>query len=139
MNFTRIVLAAVGAFLAYFILGALFFTSSWMRSEFSKFPAVYRTQEAIKTVMPAGMAAMFIAMVVLAVIYAMLYQGGSGLAEGARFGALIAVFSVCTFVLHNYVNLNIGLKLTLQQAVAYSIEWIVVGIVIGLIYRPLVR
>jgi hypothetical protein len=37
---------------------------------------------------------------------------------------------------HNYVNLNIGLKLTVQQAVAYFIEWLVVGIVLGLIYRP---
>jgi hypothetical protein len=81
-------------------------------------PAVYRSQEGIKSVMPAGMAAMFLAMVVLAVIYAMLYQGGSGVAEGARFGALIGVFSVCAFVIHNYVNLNIGQGLTIQQSVA---------------------
>jgi uncharacterized membrane protein len=79
---------------------------------------------------------MFVAMVVLAVIYALLYRGGSGLAEGTRFGALIGIFSVCSFVVHNYVNLNIGLKLTFQQSVAYFVEWLVVGIVIGLIYRP---
>ena len=30
----------------------------------------------------------------------------------------------------------IGLSLTVLQAVAYSVEWIVVGTVIGLIYRP---
>jgi hypothetical protein len=87
-------------------------------------------------VMPVGMAAMFVGMVVLAVIYAMLYRGGAGWAEGARFGALIGVFAICSFVIHNYVNLNIGLTLTLQQSVAYFIEWLVVGIVIGLIYRP---
>jgi hypothetical protein len=34
------------------------------------------------------------------------------------------------------VKLNIGLKLTLGQAVAYFVEWTVVGIVIGLIYKP---
>jgi hypothetical protein len=39
-------------------------------------------------------------------------------------------------VIHNYVNLNIGLKLTLGQAVAYFVEWTVVGIVIGLVYIP---
>jgi hypothetical protein len=86
--------------------------------------------------MPVGMAAMFLSMLVLAVIYAMLYQDGSGVAEGARFGALIGVFSLCAFVAHNYVNLNIGLKLTLEQAVAYFVEWTVTGMVIGLIYRP---
>jgi len=41
-------------------------------------------------------------------------------------------------VIHNYVDLNIGLKLTLGQAVAYFVEWTVVGIVIGLIYKPAV-
>jgi hypothetical protein len=82
------------------------------------------------------MVAMLVAMVVLAVLYAMLYQGGSGLVEGARFGALIGVFAICAFVIHNWVNLNIGLTLTMQQAVAYFIEWLAVGIVIGLIYRP---
>ena len=39
-------------------------------------------------------------------------------------------------MIHNYVKLNIGLKLTLGQAVAYFVEWTVVGIVIGLIYKP---
>ena len=101
-----------------------------------KYPAVYRPQDGIKKVMPAGMAAMLVGMVVLAVLYAMLYQGGSGTAEGMRFGALIGIFSVCAFVIHNYMNLNIGLKLTIQQSVAYFVEWLVVGLVIGLIYRP---
>ena len=54
--------------------------------------------------------------------------------QGAIFGALIGVFSVCSFVIHNYVNLNIGLKLTVEQAIAYFVEWVVTGIVIGLIY-----
>jgi hypothetical protein len=137
MNFARIVLAAVGAFVTYFALGGLAFgLLPMLRDAFRQYPAVYRSQEGIKSVMPAGMAAMFVAMLVLAVIYSMLYQGGSGLFEGARFGALIGVFSVCAFVIHNYVNLNIGLKLTLEQSAAYFIEWLATGIAIGLIYRP---
>jgi hypothetical protein len=137
MNFTRIGLAALGGFVAYFVLGGVIFAAlPWIKNEFHRYPAVYRPQEAIKSVMPAGMAAMFVAMLVLAVIYAMLYQGGSGVVEGLRFGALIGVFAVCAFVVHNHVNLNIGLKLTLEQAAAYFIEWTFVGITIGLIYKP---
>jgi uncharacterized membrane protein len=64
----------------------------------------------------------------------MLHQSGSGTAEGARLGVLIGIFVVCGFVLHNYVNLNIGLKLALGQAAAYFVQWMIVGIVIGLIY-----
>jgi hypothetical protein len=67
----------------------------------------------------------------------MLCRPGSGFARGAHFGALIGVFALCAFVIHNYVNLNIGLTLTLQQSLAYFLEWLVVGIVIGLVYRPL--
>ena len=140
MNYTRIALSALGGFIAYFVVGGILFgVLPSLKTEFLKYPNVYRTQEGIKSVMPIGMAAMFVAIAALAVIYAMVYQGGSGLAEGARYGTLIGIFSIGSFVVHNYVNLNIGSKLTLQQAVAYFVEWLVVGIVIGLIYRPTVH
>jgi hypothetical protein len=141
MNLSRIALAAVGGFVAYFVLGGLsFVVAPSLKDEFLKYPTIYRTQEAMKGVMPAGMAFMFIAMVALAVLYAMLAPSVSSAADGSRlgvmFGALIGVFAIGSFVVHNYVNLQIGLKLTVQQAIAYFIEWVVVGIVIGLIYRP---
>jgi len=88
-------------------------------------------------VMPIGFVATFMAILVVAIIFAMMHQGGSGTTKGARFGVLIGIFVVCAFVLHNYVNLNIGLKLALMQAAAYFVQWTVIGIVIGLIYKPL--
>ena len=143
MNFSRIVLAALGGFVTYFVLGGLSFALfPRMRTEFLKYPAVYRSQEGQMSHMPGGMVGMLVSILALAVIYAMLYQGQSSVAEGARlgamFGVLIGIFSVGSFVLHNYVNLNIGSALTLQQAVAYFVEWTVTGIVIGVIYRPVV-
>jgi hypothetical protein len=83
------------------------------------------------------MAGILITILVVAILFAMIYPGGAGIAEGARVGVLIGIFVVCGFVLHNYVNLNIGLKLTAMQAVAYFIQWTIVGTVIGLIYKPL--
>ena len=139
MNFTRIALAALGGFVAYFATGGLVFVlAPWMKNEFMKYQSVYRPQDQMKKVMPIGMAGMFVGIGVLAVMYAMLYQGGSGFAEGARFGALIGLFAVGAFVVHNYLMLNIGGKLAFQQSVAYFLEWTVTGIVIGLIYRPTV-
>jgi hypothetical protein len=137
MSILRIVLAAIGAFVAYFILGGLTAAIPELRDQFRNYPAVYRSKESIMGVMPYGMAAMFLAILALTVLYARLNHSGSGLAEGARFGALIGVFAVGAFVFHNFVNLNIGLKLTVQQAAAYFVLWTVVGIVIGLIYRPI--
>jgi hypothetical protein len=137
MNTMRVVLAALGAFVAYFVVGGLMFVvMPWMKTEFMKYPAVYRPSEGQMKNMPVAMAATLVAILVLAVLYAMIHHGGSGVVEGARFGALIGVFAIGTFTVHNYVNLNIGWKLTVAQSVAYFIEWLVVGIVIGLIYRP---
>lgn len=137
MNYARILVASLCAFVVYFIYGGILFGAlPWLRAEYARYPAVYRSQEGIKSTMPFGMFAMFVALAAIAVLYAMVYAGGSGLVEGARFGALIGVFAIGSFVVHNYVNLNIGLKLTVQQSIAYFLQWIIVGIVIGLIYKP---
>ena len=78
--------------------------------------------------MPFGVAAMFLALPALTTIYAMFAQSRqTGYVRGAHYGVLIGVFSVGSFVLHNYVNLNIGLKLTAEQAVASFFEWLAPG------------
>lgn len=138
MNFGSLALAALGGFVVYFAFGFLLFAAlPSMKSEFAKYPAVYRPQDAMMKLMPFGMGAILVEMVALAVLYAMTSRGTSGLATGAAFGALIGVFTVCSFVVHNHVNLNIGLTLTIQQGVAYFVQWLATGIAMGLIYRPL--
>jgi hypothetical protein len=141
MNITSIVLATLGGFVAYMVIGGILFAAlPALKNEFSKYPGVYRSGEGMKKTMPAAMASIFVAIVVLVVMYAMIYQGGAGIAEGARLGALvgalIGVFSVCIFSMHNYSILNIGLKLTLLESAAYFVQWVCAGIAIGLIYRP---
>jgi hypothetical protein len=137
MNYTRMMLAALGAFVAYFVFGGLWTAIPLVRNEFRNYPNVYRSKEGIMSVMPLGITAMFVAIFALTVVFALLGHHGSSLVEGARFGALIGVFAVGSFVIHNYVNLNIGLKLTIQQGVAYFLQWVIVGLVIGAIYRPI--
>ena len=137
MNYGRIVLATAGGMVGYFAAGlAIFGLAPQMANEFQKHSAIYRSQEGQMAAMPAGMAAMLVAIFILAVLYSMVYQRGSGVAQGARFGVLIGLFVVCAFVVHNYMLLNIGVTLTAMQAVAYFIQWTVVGTVIGLLYKP---
>jgi hypothetical protein len=138
MNYSRLGLAALGGTVAYFGFGFLmFWLVPGLVNESRKYPAVFRSKEKIMAVMPIGMVATLMAILVVAVIFAMLPQGGSGITAGARLGVLIGIFVVCAFVLHNYVNLNIGLKLAVEQAATYFVQWTIVGIVIGLIYKPL--
>jgi hypothetical protein len=137
MNFLRVFLAAIAAFVVYMAFGGIAFAAiPSLKTEFLKYPAVYRDQNGQMSHMPIGMVGMFISMLALSVLYAYAYQGGSGFAHGARFGAIIGIFAIGAFVLHNFVNLNIGLAGTLQQCLVDFILWTVVGIVIGLIYRP---
>src|SRR5574341_1234283 len=114
MNYSRLGLAALGGTVASFAFG---FLVMWLApalfEEGHKYPAVFRPKEQMQSVMPIALVATFIAILVVAII-----------------------FAVCN-VAHNYVNLNIGLKLALGQAAAYFVQWTIVGIVIGLIYKPL--
>jgi hypothetical protein len=135
MNLTRIALAALAALVAYFIVGGIFFAVPALRAEFAKYPAVFRTGEAINSVMAVGVLGILLAIGAAAAIFARMHPAGAGLDAGIRFGVLLAVFQLGSLVLHNYMNLNIGWRLTALQGIAYSAEWIVVGIVISLVYR----
>ena len=136
MNYARIALAWPGATVAYFVYGfALFAAWPSMKVEFKKYPNVYRSEQSMMKVMPYGMVGILISIVLVAVLYARIYPAGGGVVSGVSLGALIGLFVVCMFVIHNYVNLNIGLKLTLYQGIAYFLQWLIVGAAIGLIYR----
>jgi hypothetical protein len=137
VNYASIALAFLGATVAYFVCGFIMFAAlPAMKSEFMKYPNVYRSHDGMMKVMPYGVIAILISIVVVAVLYAKIYPAGGGIASGVYLGALIGIFSVCTFVIHNYVNLNIGVTLTLYQGVTYFIQWVIVGAAIGLIYKP---
>lgn len=136
MNYARILLAGGCAFVAYMAVGSLLFVAfPQMKREVEKYRDVYRSHDGIMRLMPVGMAAMLLSELVLAVIFAKMYPLGAGWMQGLKFGVLIAIFCEGSFVLHNWVNLNIGAKLMLQQAAAYFMEWTVVGVVIALLYK----
>jgi hypothetical protein len=137
MSYSRIALAALGATVAYFALGFLLFAFLPLADEVRQFAAVYRPEESMQRVAPIGMVAMLLSMLALAALYASAFRGSSSVAQAVRFGFLVGVFGAGSFVLHNYVSLNIGLRLALLQAVAYFVQLLGSGVVIALIYRPI--
>jgi hypothetical protein len=137
MNYGHIALASLGATVAYFVYGfALFAAWPSMKVEFKKYPGVYRSEESMMKVMPLGMVGILVSIVIVAMVYAKSYPAGGGIVPGLCVGALVGGFVLCMFVLHNYVNLNIGVKLTVYQAIAYFFQWLIVGAAIGAIYKP---
>jgi hypothetical protein len=135
MNSTRIALAALAALAAYFIVGGIFFSIPAMRAEFAKYPAVYRTGEASNSIMAVGMFGILLAISVSAAIFARIHPAGAGIESGLKFGVVLAVFQLGSFVLHNHMLLNVGRRQSTLQGIAYSAEWIAVGVVISLVYR----
>jgi hypothetical protein len=135
MNYTRIAIASFAALIAYFMVGGIFFIIPAMRTEFAKYPSVFRTGDAVNSVMAVGMLGLLLAIGVATAIFARIHPTGAGIGAGIRFGVLLAVFVLGSLVLHNYMMLNIGGRLSMLQGIVYSAEWIVVGIVISLVYR----
>jgi hypothetical protein len=136
MNYLRLGLAVLGGLVAHFAVG---FLIMWLVpalfEEGHKYPAVFRPKEEMLELMPIMMLTILGSILVAAVIFAKMPQTGSGIMQGLLLGLLMGILAVCA-TLHNYVNLNFGLKLALGQAAAYFVQWMVIGIVIGLIYKP---
>jgi hypothetical protein len=135
MNYARLVLAALAATVFDAVYGFLVY-GMLLAPEFGRYPGVYRSNDAGMAYLPLMFAGLFIAIVAVAIIYAKGYEGGSGAAEGARFGFLLGVFVVFAFAAVNYAVLEVGRKIAAMTAAAGFVEWLAIGLVIGLIYRP---
>ena len=135
MNYARLAMAAVAATVFDAVYGFVVY-GMLLAPEFANHPAVYRANEAGQAFLPLMFAGLFIAIVAAAIIYAKGYEGGSGAAEGIRFGFLLGVFVVFAFAGVNYAVLNIGRRLAVMVAAAGFVEWLLIGTIIGLVYKP---
>src|SRR5213083_2216063 len=130
MNYTRLALAAVVATIVDMIYGFAVYGTA-LANEFGRYPGVFRPMDEINTKIPFMIVGTLVAMFAVAFIYAKGYEGGSGIQEGLRFGALIGHFAV-----GNYVVMNVGRRLAVSMAVAGFVEWVVVGMALGVMYKP---
>jgi len=135
MNYARLALAAVAATILDACYGFTVY-GMLLAPEFAKYPSVYRSAEAGQAYLPLMFGGLFIAIAAAALIYAKGYEGGSGAAEGLRFGLLMGIFVVTAFAGVNYAVLNIGRRLAAYAGVAGLVEWTLIGLVIGLVYKP---
>ena len=71
-------------------------------------------------------------MLIASYLYARGYECGNGLQEGMRFGVLIGLLMVGYAANVNYAIMNIGKRMAVYYALASLVEWVVIGMVIGL-------
>ena len=136
MNYGRLAAAAVAATVADAVYGFLVY-GTLLAGDFARYPAVFRSSDDGQAYLPLMFVCLLVAITAAAVIYAKGYEGGSGASEGARFGVLAGVLVTCVFSGVSYAILNIGRRLALYMAAAGFFEWAMIGLVIGLVYKPL--
>jgi len=138
MNYPLLVLAAVAALIVFFAWG--FLTEGWLlRKDFASSAALYRTSDLQMKYMPLGMASVLVALLAAVALYAGWCGGTSGAARGLQFGLLMGVFIACVHPISNLVTMNMDTKLGLEIAASNAIGWVLAGLVIGLVYKPIVR
>ena len=134
MNYGRLAAAAAAAWIVDGLYGFVVY-GNLMTNEFAQYPGVYRPLEAMNAKMPFLFAGLLLSMAAAAYIYAKGYEGGGGFPEGARFGVVVGLF-VCGILLGEHAVYNIGTRLTALMMTASIVEWTIVGVMIGLVYRP---
>jgi hypothetical protein len=134
MNYTRIVIAAVVATVVDAVYGFLVW-GRVLAGEFGRYPGIYRPGDDVSA-FPLMFAGIFVGLLFASVIYAKGYEGGGGLAEGVKFGAIMGLFLAAYFSGVNYGTMRIGKKMALTYAAGGFGEWLLVGTAIGLVYKP---
>jgi hypothetical protein len=136
MNYPRLLLAAVAALAVFFAWG--FLTEGWLlRKDFAPSAALYRTSDLQMKYMPFGLASVLVGLLAAVVLYAGWSGGTSGAVKGLQFGLIIGVFVACIHPISNLVTMNMDTKLGLEITVSTAIGWVLAGLVIGLVYRPI--
>lgn len=138
MDFKRVALAAVVAW----VVDAIYAMVVWMGilgGEMARFPMVFRSEADINAYLPLMFAGGLLGMFALVYVYAKGYEGGSGAAEGFRFGLLLAVFMTGFVSIAIYGSFNIDGRLGLLASIASFLELLLVGTVIGVTYKAAAR
>ena len=136
MNFARVGLAALAAWLVYLALG--FLTHGVMLADLwagLQRDGLARSSVNGNALMPLGFALALPGALAFAYAYAKGYEGGPGLQEGLRFGVLVGLMIVAFGLTWNYVSFPLPLQYLTSTAVATVIQFAALGMVVGLIYR----
>jgi len=137
MTLRRIAIPALAAWFVDSVYGYLVY-GLLLKDDFARYPGVFRPLEAINSMLPMMFASSLVAFIAIAYIFAKGHDGGPGLKEGFWFGVVFASFGLFAIALPNAVTLNYGRDLAMKLTVALGVEYILDGLVLGLVYKPAV-
>jgi hypothetical protein len=136
MNYRSLALAAVAAWVFDSVYGFLVFGLA-LSSEFARFPGVFRPFETVNAMLPLMFGSSLLGSLLVAYIFAKGREAREGWEEGLRFGIVLASFELFAISIPTYVIYNIGRRLAVETAVAGFVDVVIIGVVLGVVYKPL--
>ena len=135
MNFTRVAMAALAAWVLYMCMGYLVH-GVLLSDLYRQYTGLMRPEAQAQTILPINFGVVLVGFFAFAYAYAKGYEGGNGLQEGLRFGVLVGIM-LCTFgTIWEYMVWPVGRRLLAAWLIDYIVEFALYGIVVGLIYKP---
>jgi len=135
MTLRRIAVPALVTWLVDGAYGYLVF-GLLLNNDFAQYPGVFRSFEAVSSMMPLMLVSALVGWVAVAYIFAKGHDGGSGVKEGFWFGVVLGSVMVFLVGLPSYVIYNISQKLAAEMSICMFLEFLIDGIVLGLVYKP---
>ncbi len=135
MNFPRVALAAIAAWVLY--LGVSFVVHGvLLKDTYLQYVGVMRPEAQANAILPIGFCFALVGFFAFAYAYAKGYEGGNGVQEGLRFGVLVGIL-LCAFgSIWDYMMWPISAGLLIAWLVDFIVEFAIYGMVVGLIYKP---
>jgi hypothetical protein len=135
MNFPRVALAAVSAWVLYLCLGFLVH-GVLLKDTYLQYAGVMRPEAQANAILPIAFGCALVGFFAFAYAYAKGYEGSNGLQEGLRFGVLVGIL-LCAFgSVWDYMMWPIGRSLLAAWLIDFVVEFAIYGMVVGLIYKP---
>ena len=135
MNFPRVAMAAVAAWVLYMGMGFLVH-GILLRDLYLEYAAVMRPEAQASAILPINFGMVLVGFFAFAYAYAKGYEGGNGVQEGLRFGVLVGIM-LCTFVtIWQYMIWPAGPRLLAAWLIDYIVVFALYGMVVVVIYRP---
>ncbi len=136
MNYGRIAAAAVVAWIVSLPVG-FFVNDIVLAGVYAANSATIRGDADMLGKLPLGFGFLLLAYFAFAYAYAKGYEGGSGLAEGVRFGLTTAIIVIGFGLIWTYVMVPITGSLAVAMVVDALIELPIYGAIVGAIYKPM--
>jgi hypothetical protein len=136
MNFPRIALAAVAAWIVSLVVG--FVVNDFLLADvLVANQAAMRPEAELTARLPVGFAFLLVGFFAFAYAFAKGYEGTNGVMEGVRFGVLTGIVVLGFANIWQWVIYPVDATMALALVVTSIAEAALYGAVVGAIYRPI--